>query len=88
MLSARVASVIETITAAKTLGEAWRFARQHPKVGVALSQEEAAALLGISESYLSLIENSKRPNPPVSLAKRMSGVTGYTMEELTPSPSA
>jgi DNA-binding XRE family transcriptional regulator len=79
--------MIEAITAARTLGEAFRFARQHPKAGPALSQEECAAQLGISESYLSLIENSKRPNPPVSLAKRMSAVSGYTMEELIPDPS-
>ena len=79
--------MIEVITSAKTLGEAFRFARQHPKTGFALSQEECAAQLGISESYLSLIENSKRPNPPVSLVKRMSAVTGYSMEELIPDPA-
>jgi transcriptional regulator with XRE-family HTH domain len=77
--------VIDAVTSAQTLGEAWRFARQHPRACAApLSQEETAAQLGISESYLSLIENSKRPNPPVSLLKRMAAVTGYTMEELTP----
>ena len=85
--------MIDSIDKARTLGEAWRFARQHPRVGVtsgtpaALSQEEAAAQLGISESYLSLIENSKRPNPPVALAKLMSKVSGYTLEELLPDPS-
>ena len=79
--------MIETISAARTLGEAWRFARQHPKDGTALSQEETAAQLGISESYLSLIENGKRPNPPVSLAKRMSQVSGSTLEDLIPDPS-
>jgi len=76
--------MIETIKEAQTIGEAWRFARQHPKVGAALSQEECAAKLGISESYLSLIENGKRPNPPVSLAKRMAAVSQYTLEELLP----
>lgn len=80
--------MIEAIASAKTLGEAWRFARQHPKIGgQPLSQEETAAQLGISESYLSLIENGKRPNPPVSLAKRMSQVSGYTLEDLIPDPS-
>lgn len=80
--------MIESIKDAKTLGEAWRFARQHPKTAAAaLSQEETAAQLGISESYLSLIENSKRPNPPVALAKRMSQVTGYILEELIPDPA-
>ena len=78
--------MIESISAAKTLGEAFRFARQHPKTaGVTpLSQEECAAQLGISESYLSLIENGKRPNPPVSLAKRMAQVSGYSLEDLIP----
>ena len=81
--------MIEAISAAKTLGEAWRFARQHPKLGgAALSQEETAAQLGISESYLSLIENGKRPNPPVFLAKRMSQVSGYTVDELVSDPAA
>jgi len=78
--------VITTIKEAQTIGEAWRFARQHPKPDgtAALSQEECAAQLGISESYLSLIENGKRPNPPVSLAKRMAAISRYTLEELLP----
>ncbi len=76
--------MIETIKDCQTIGEAWRWARQHPKVGTALSQEECAAKLGISESYLSLIENGKRPNPPVSLAKRMAAISKYTLEELLP----
>lgn len=76
--------MITVITEAQTIGAAWRFARQHPKTGAPLSQEECAAQLGISESYLSLIENGKRPNPPVSLAKRMAAVSKYTLEELLP----
>ncbi|HPS76546.1 MAG TPA: helix-turn-helix transcriptional regulator [Thermoanaerobaculaceae bacterium] len=76
--------MINNIKEAQTIGEAWRYARQHPKQGAALSQEECAAQLGISESYLSLIENGKRPNPPVSLAKRMAAVSRYTLEELLP----
>ena len=64
-----------------TLGQAWKQARKDKK----LSQEDLAARLGISESYLSLIENDHRM-PPVPLLKRMAEVTKRSMESLCPEP--
>lgn len=64
-----------------TLGEAWKQARK----GVDMSQEDMAARLGISESYLSLIENNHRM-PPVPLLKRMAEITKHSMESLCPEP--
>lgn len=63
------------------LGEAWRQARQ----GMSMSQEDMAARLGVSESYLSLIENNHRM-PPIPLLRQMSKITKWGMESLSPDP--
>ena len=65
--------------APRNLGEAWIRARQ----GIKKSQESMAAALGISDSYLSLIENNRR-SPPIALLKKMAELTGWTLERLTP----
>lgn len=78
---------IKTIGEAHSIGEAWRFARWNPKSGGGrIAQDVLSARLGITTSYLSLIENCHRPNPPSPLLKAMSKATGYTMEELFPDP--
>jgi transcriptional regulator with XRE-family HTH domain len=63
------------------LGEAWRHARK----AMSMSQEDMAARLGVSESYLSLIENNHRV-PSIPLLRRMAQITKRTMEQLTPTP--
>jgi transcriptional regulator with XRE-family HTH domain len=67
------------------LGEAWRSARLSMEPPRTLN--EISARLGISESYLSLIETSKRA-PTVDLLRKMAAITGLTMEALAPDPVA
>ena len=65
----------------QSLGEAWKQARK----AMTVAQDEMAARLGISESYLSLIENNRR-TPPVPLLKKMAQITKRSMESLCPDP--
>lgn len=69
------------MTPATSIGEAWRQARH----AMGKSQEETAIRLGISESYLSLIENNRR-TPPIPLLRRMAELSSWSMEALTPTP--
>ncbi len=63
---------------AKKIGDTWIKARNAMK----LSQSAAAALIGISPAYLSLIEAGKRPNPSTSVLCDASGVYKLTIEQL------
>jgi transcriptional regulator with XRE-family HTH domain len=65
----------------RNLGEAWKQAR----LGCGLAQDQMAAALGVSDSYLSLIEANRR-TPTIDLLRKMSGLTGWSMEKLSPDP--
>ena len=65
----------------RNLGEAWKQARHE----CGLAQDKMAAALGVSDSYLSLIEANRR-TPTIDLLRKMSGLTGWTMEALSPDP--
>ena len=71
----------DTPSTPQPLGEAWKQARKN----AGLSQEAMAARLGISDSYLSLIENNRR-QPQISHLKRIAEIMKQSMESLCPEP--
>lgn len=65
------------------IGERWLAARTKLRIdGKKVSQTQLAGLLGISTSYLSLIESGQRTNPSRELIKRASEVTGRSFKYL------
>lgn len=45
------------------------------------SQKEVADKVGISQPYLSAIENGSKLNPSVDVLKKLADVLGFTMNE-------
>lgn len=60
------------------IGERWTAQRSRLKN----NQTEFAALLGISTSYLSLIESGQRRNPSITLLRRAAKVTKRSIKYL------
>lgn len=64
-----------------TLGQAIRAIREQ----AGLSQKELAAAVGIDQSYLSMIESGKRPNPGTRILARLAQALQVSMDELAAS---
>lgn len=62
----------------KSTGAVWVSARKQ----LGLKQYELAKKLGISPAYLSLIESGQRPNPSLTLIRKMAKVTGLRVQDL------
>jgi transcriptional regulator with XRE-family HTH domain len=60
------------------IGKRWQAQRQRMKK----NQTEFAALLGISTSYLSLIESGQRSNPSMKLLRKAAQVTKRSIKYL------